>query len=235
MSGITIDGRLDDWPKDLKPYLIQRQVIGEPNYDSEPRDLIRNPDAYFKVGYDRHAGLIYLAVVVRDKDNVVHPASLKGPDSNIFKTDAVEVYVDGTFSERTGSLASILDVTTAPVLQYVGVPGEVPAYGDHWGANPSLLYSKTRERRTKMKYQRNGDVTTYEWAIQAYDRYPGRLTQLVPGKRIGFDVAVVDKDSAKAPPAWMYWGPTWAGFKGWDASNLGELILADAPAPETSR
>ncbi len=54
------------------------------------------------MGYDRRAGLIYLAVVVRDKDNVVHPASHKGPDSNILKTDAVEVYVDGTFSKRNG-------------------------------------------------------------------------------------------------------------------------------------
>ena len=53
MSGITIDGRLDDWPKGLKPYPIQHQVLGQPEYDSEPRDLIHDPDAYFKVGYDR--------------------------------------------------------------------------------------------------------------------------------------------------------------------------------------
>ena len=30
--------------------------------------------------------------------NVVNPPSLKGPDTS--KTDAVEVYVDGMFSER---------------------------------------------------------------------------------------------------------------------------------------
>ncbi len=59
--------------------------------------------------------------------------------------------------------------------------------------------------------------------------FPNRLTQLVPGKRIGLDLAVVDKDSAKTPPAWMYWGPKYRGFKGWDASNLGELILAEGP------
>lgn len=80
-----------------------------------------------------------------------------------------------------------------------------------------------------MKYQRENGVTTYEWAIQAYDRYPDRLTELVPGKRIGFDLAVVDKDSPKKPPAWMYWGPTWTGFKGWDPKNLGELILEAGP------
>ena len=62
--------------------------------------------------------------------NVVHPPSRKGPDSNIFKTDAVEVYVDGTFSERHARGDRTLDAATMPVLQYVGVPGEVPAYGD---------------------------------------------------------------------------------------------------------
>ncbi len=229
ISGITIDGRLDDWPKDIKSYPIQQQYLSSDNYDVTPRDLIGDPEAYFRVGYDRQAGLIYLAVVVRDEENVLHPASLKGPDSIIHKTDAVEVYIDGAFSNRNGEEDRTLDAAKMPVLQYVGVPGEVPAYGDKWGANPSLLYSKTRERHTQMKYRRDGHTTTYEWAIQAYDHFPDRLTQLVPGKRIGFDLAVVDKDSPKTPPAWMYWGPTWAGFKGWNAANLGELILAESP------
>lgn len=230
LSGITIDGRLDDWPRGLQRYPIQRQVCDQKNYDSEPRDLIRHPDAYFQVGYDRQAGLIYLAVVVRDKDSIVHPASLEGPNSIIFKTDAVEVYVDGTFSDQkhpSGEGLGGLDAATMPVLQYVGVPGPVPAYGDRWGANPSLLYSQTRERRTRMKYRRDRDLTTYEWAIQSYDQYPNQLTQLAPGKRIGLDVAVVNKDDVKNRPAWMYWGPQYTGFKGYDASNLGELILAE--------
>src|SRR5207249_1174752 len=110
-----------------------------------------------------------------------------------------------------------------------GVPGQVPAYGDPWGANPSLVYSRTRETRTKMKYRRRGHITTYEWAIQAYDRFPDRPTRLFPGKRLGLDVVVLDKDSAEVPPAWMYWGPPFSGFKGCDAGSLGELILADDP------
>jgi RNA polymerase sigma factor (sigma-70 family) len=234
ISGITIDGRLDDWPKDLKSYPIQHQIIGVNGYDSEPRNLILDPDASFKVGYDRQAGWIYLAVVVRDKENVVAPTSHNGPDSIIFKSDAVEVYVDGKFS-RSKPKDSSLDASKMPVLQYVGVPGEVPAYGDKWGANPSLLYTRTRERRMRMKYQREGDITTYEWAIPAYDQYPDQPTELVPGKRIGFDLAVVDKDSPKAPPAWMYWGPKYTGFKGWYAANLGELILADGPVSTSAR
>ena len=65
ISGLTIDGQLDDWPKDLKPYPIRKQVLNQTGYDQAPRAGTGDPDAYFKVGYDRQVGLIYLAVVVR--------------------------------------------------------------------------------------------------------------------------------------------------------------------------
>ncbi len=42
ISGITIDGRLDDWPKDLKPYLIQHQYLG-PKDGVESKIMTRNP------------------------------------------------------------------------------------------------------------------------------------------------------------------------------------------------
>jgi hypothetical protein len=230
MSGITIDGRLDDWPKGLPSYRIDRQLIGHPSYDSEPRGENPDPDAYFLVGYDRQAALIYLAAVVRDEDVVVHP-------SDVLRTDAVEVYIDGTFGEGkidridepSGDWRKTLNAATMPVLQYAGVPGPVPAYGDPWGANPSLVYGRTKERRTKMKYWRQGHVTTYEWAIQPYDRFPDRPTRLIPGKSLGLEVVVLDKDSGDVPPAWMYWGPPFRGFKAFDAGSLGELILADDP------
>ena len=51
-----------------------------------------------------------------------------------------------------------------------------------------------------MAYSRKGDVTVYEWAIQVFDRYPDKPTRLEPGKRIGFDVAVADKDVPASTP-----------------------------------
>jgi hypothetical protein len=233
LSGITIDGRLDDWPRDLDRYPIDHQLMGHPAYDSKPRGEDPDPQAYFLVGYDRRVELIYLAAVVRDADLVIAPRDLSAKPAQL-ATDAVEVYIDGTFGEGkieepNGDWRRALDAATMPVLQYVGVPGEVPAYGDRWRANPSLVYGRTREPRTNMKSRRHGPFTTYEWAIQAYDRFPDRPTRLVPGKRLGLDVVVVDKDSKKVPPAWMYWGPRFRGFKGCDAGSLGELILADDP------
>jgi RNA polymerase sigma factor (sigma-70 family) len=233
LDGITLDGRLDDWPEDLPRYAIRTQFLDSPKYNSRTPAKPDDPDAYFMVGYDRTKDLIYLAVVVRDRDVEVHKLD-QATGEVVLKTDAVEVYVDGTFSDRSipvpsGSWLETLDAATMPVLQYVAVPGPVAAYADPFGANPSLVYARTYESRTKMEYRRHSDVTTYEWAIQAYDQYPDKPTRLQPGKSLGFDVAVVDKDAGPGPPTFLTWGPAPLTFKGCAAASLGELILAEAP------
>ncbi len=189
------------------------------------------------VGFDRDDSLIYLAVVVPDESLKVHRDGRSGPASGdfspAFETDAVEVYIDGTFSDTRipmppeGLLG--LDASKMPALQYVGVPGRVAAYRDPWGANPSLVYAKTRESRTKMKYRREGEITTYEWAIQAYDHFPDKPTRLSAGTRLGLDVAVVDDDTGSALPSFLTWGSPVVTFKGCDAGSLGELILIEKP------
>jgi RNA polymerase sigma factor (sigma-70 family) len=228
LAGISIDGRLDDWPSNLTRYPIDRKLQILSNYDRRAKGVASDPDAYFMAGYDPEEGLIYVAVVVQDDDLV---AGFADP----MHTDAVEVYVDGLCSERSVPVPAGewmkggLDASTMPVLQYAAVPGNGAAFGDPKGHNPSLVYGDVRKTATRMRYHREGDVTTYEWAIQAFDRYPGRPTQLEPGKRLGFDVAVVDKDRGDAPPAWFYWGPHPRKFKGLDAGNLGELVLGTGP------
>jgi RNA polymerase sigma factor (sigma-70 family) len=226
LARITVDGRLDDWPKDLPRYRIGNRLVSASNYDRGKKGTDLDPDAYFSVGYDPAAGLIYIAVVVRDEDLVVNP-------SDPWHTDAVEVYVDGARSGRvipepSGDWRTHLDASTMPVLQYAAVPGPVPAFGDPRGANPSLVYGRVEDTATKMRSRREGDVTTYEWAVQAFDRYPDRPTRLAAGKRLGFDVAVVDKDPGRPAPAWFCWGPLPRVFKGVDPRTLGELEL-DGP------
>ncbi len=204
-AGITIDGRLDDWPEGLPRYPIRNLLTASNDgYLDEIRSDSLDVDADFMVSYDAQAGLIYLAVSVRDDDLVSHGPNRKKPSGNVLETDAVEVYVDGTFSNRrmdvpTGDWSKALDAKTMPALQYVGIPGEVPAYGDPRGANPSLVYARTAEPWTRMKYRRDeqSKLTTYEWAIQAYDRFPDEPTRLEPGKRIGLEIAVLDKDSGR--------------------------------------
>jgi RNA polymerase sigma factor (sigma-70 family) len=234
LADITIDGRLDDWPSDLQKYPIRNKLVDHPSYDSTEAIDDSDSSDYFMAGYDQKAGLLYLAVVVHDDDIVVHPSDPRG-------TDAVEVYVDGTFSNRSiphpdGDWREALDARTMPVLQYVGVPGRAAAYGDRWRANPSLVYARQKESRTRMQFQRTGDVITYEWAVTTFDSFPEKPTQLVPGKRLGLDIAVLDKDKKKSSPtsrqpSFRTWGAAPVEFKGCDAGSLGELILEQSPPP----
>jgi RNA polymerase sigma factor (sigma-70 family) len=227
LKGISIDGRLDDWPNSLTRYPIRNQLLGHPSYDSERRDTARDPAAYFMAGYDRQKELVYLAVVVRDRDVVTD-------SSDVIATDAVEIYVDGAFSNRTmsgpkGDWWEQLDAATMPVLQYAAIPDSIPAYKDKTGANPSLVYGKISRTATKMKFHRIGEVTTYEWAVQAFDHYPGHPSRLRPGKRLGLEVAVLDKDRRQDRPTFLTWGSPPVEFKGFDAGSLGELVLAGGP------
>ncbi len=226
IKGISIDGRLDDWPKDLVRYPIRNRLLDHPAYDSVERDA-RDPSAYFMAGYDRQTELIYLAVVVRDRD-------IQTDSSNPRMTDAVEIYLDGAFSDRTisepsGDWTDLLDAAEMPVLQYAAVPASTRAYGDKEGANPSLVYGKISRTATTMKFHREGDVTTYEWAVQAFDHYPDRPTRLQPGKRLGLEVAVLDKDRKPDRSAFLTWGSPPRVFKGCDAGSLGELVLMGGP------
>ena len=83
-----------------------------------------------------------------------------------------------------------------PVQQYVAIPGKGMIYGQKQASNPILMAGSPKKTKTRMAYVQKADVTVYEWAIQVFDRYPDKPTKLEPGKRIGFDVAVVDKDAA---------------------------------------
>jgi DNA-directed RNA polymerase specialized sigma24 family protein len=225
LTGISIDGRLNDWPKGMVHYPIPNQFIGHPNYDSTLRDPDDEPPAYFMAGYDRKTELIYLAVVVNDREVQTHPTDVRA-------TDAVEIYIDGAMSRRTipepaGDWGEMLKAAAMPALQYAAVPEETEAYGDSEGANPSLVYGKISRTTTRMKYHRSNNVITYEWAVQAFDRYPDQASRLHPGKRIGLEVAVLDEDPGRKRSAFFTWGPPPHVLKGFDAGTLGELILAE--------
>ena len=179
-------------------------------------------------GYNLEKSLIYMAVVVHDKDLVVD-------NKDVIHTDSVEIYVDGLMSEHvygeppTDQTTGALSAAHLPVVQYVAIPGVGPAYGNPAGGNPALMYGKISKSTTTMRYRREGEVTTYEWAIQAFDHYPDRPTRLKRGKSVGLEVAVVDRDSDRSRPYFYTWGAPPVGFKGFDASQLGELTLEGDP------
>jgi len=235
LTGITIDGQLDDWPVAIARHPIDKLLrvngIGTGALDGTNLSTSADLSAAFSIGYDPIEQLLYLAVIVRDDKLVI------GHSSHL-ETDALEVYVDGLLSDRrltnlTDKEFLNLDLADGPVQQYVAIPAKGIIYGQRQATNPILMAGSVKKTRTRMAYTQKGDVTTYEWVIQVFDRYPDNPTKLEPGKRIGFDLAVVDKDVPATSPggyneplsdrsAWVYWCPLWRGNKMLDAGALGE-------------
>jgi hypothetical protein len=244
VSGIKIDGDLKDWPAAMPRYPVRKIFIDPPSLDYgglKDADLSTSPDlsVAFSVGYDPNEELIYLAVIVRDDKLVVG-------NTTHLDTDALEVYIDGLHSERSIPFPQTqpwwenIDLSTVPVQQYIAIPGPGKIYGTNYETNPILMAGDLKKTRTRMAFRRVGDVTTYEWAIQPFDVYPDQPTRLEPGKRIGFDLAVCDRDAPITSDggynepednrlSWIYWGPKWAGIKVFNAGNLGEIVLGKAP------
>jgi RNA polymerase sigma factor (sigma-70 family) len=241
VDNITIDGDLADWPVAIPRYPIANLFLDDPRNTTGPGGLEKvdpsnNPDlsAAFSVAFDPEKQLLYLAIVVRDDTIII------GNTSHL-DTDAVEVYIDGLHGNRRlpwpGDAAiAKLTLPEYPVQQYVAIPGPGPIYGKPQPTNPILIGGDLEKTKTKMAFRRVGDVTTYEWAIQPFDTYPDKPTKLTAGKRIGFVVAVADKDVpsssayATSEPladqtAWVFWGPKWTGMKVLDAGALGEIVL----------
>jgi hypothetical protein len=254
ISGITIDGDLKDWPAAMPRHPIQNMHAFPSNTGIGHRQhafLATSPDlsACFSVGYDPKEQVIYLAVIVRDDQLIVG-------NTSPWDTDAVEVYLEGLHSDTTRGFPDEpdwydnMDAGEMPVLQYLGIPGKGPVYGVKKSAgversgldNPILNMGDINKTKTRMAFRRVGDVTTYEWALQAFDHYPDKPTKLRPGVQIGFDVVVVDKDKPAQTPkaqndpeedwhAWVCWGPPWKVMKFFDAASLGEIVLGRAPNP----
>ena len=259
LSGITIDGDLKDWPVAMERHAISNLQTFPPRNGMgglEHAFFSTSPDlsASFSVGYDPKEQLIYLAVIVRDDQLIVGTTSS-------WDTDAIEVFVDGLHSDtrmpypQTPNWVENLSASDVPVLQYIGLPGKGgPVYGFKKSAgversgedNPILMFGDIKQTKTRMAFRREGDVTTYEWAIQAFDHYPDKPTRLAPGMKLGFDVVVADKDKPAQTPeaandpeedraAWISWGPALriqdGDSKSLTANKLGEIVLGRIPRP----
>ena len=107
--------------------------------------------------------------MVRDYDVVVQ-------STDDLENDAVEIYIDGTFSDRTmrqrpsGDWREALDAATMPVLQFAGCRATLSLWRPV-DANPSLVYA-SKQTPAKMKYLHDEDVTTYEWAVRPFRPLP---------------------------------------------------------------
>jgi hypothetical protein len=215
--------------------------------------LATSPDlsAAFSVGYSPEKQVVYVAVIVRDDRLIVG-------NTSSWDSDSVKIYVDGLHADKVvphpvgTDWLEDYDAGDAAVLQYIGLPGKGPVNGIRKSAgversgedNPILMFGDITKTKTRMAFRRAGDVTTYEWAVQAFDHFPDKPTKLAAGMKIGFDVVVTDKDTPAQTPraandpeadraAWICWGPAVppGSSKDMNASSLGEIVLGREPKP----
>jgi len=97
IKGISIDGKLSDWPTGLTAYAIQKVELGEP-IDGE-KDL----EAHFRIGYNIEQSSIYIAVTIIDQSTVFDTTSQAAWNTQ----DGIELYFP-TAHLKSGS----------PVIQY---------------------------------------------------------------------------------------------------------------------
>lgn len=214
LSGIQIDGDLSDWPADLDTHYLELTLDG----DSLAKEDL---DAHFRIGYSPEQQLLYLAIEVQDDT-----LALAGAGGQAI--DAAELYIDGDHSGGRMELPEIEGFAQQlTFLQYRGYAGEGSYDGDY-ATNPFVCNADLSQTRTQMAHSIDDDKITYEWAIQPFDDYPRQPTALLPGKTIGFDLIIIDRDSEAddAKARRLMWMPR-ETFDWQSGDQLGDVILGE--------
>ena len=229
VHNIRIDGDLDDWPGEMARYPISSgiQLSGASNLPAGYGDTFGGA-SHMMVGYGPDDGLLYVAVTVPDERVItVSDPEWAAPE----RTDACEVYVDGMHLVRTANEnGGPFNAWDLPTMQYVMCP-EGGAYDrSAWLKDPPytpiLFRGNIGKTGSRCASRHRDGVTTYEWAVRVYSRYPEQPLRLMTGGVIGFDVAVRDCDHVLGASSWTSWGPS-AKTKVFDTSLLGDLVLID--------
>ena len=208
ITGITIDGRLDDWPERMAAYPIA--WVSPSYYKSEPPEGPADLTASFRVGYDPSEHVLYVAVVTRDDDWVIDPE-----DESFSDQDLSEIYIDADHSGGMNFLSA------QDAQQYVLVAGP-SQFSPNADGNPALNMGDTGISGLNAAYLRLDEYTVHEWAIPLWSSFPDQRYSIEPGSTIGFDAAVTDADGDEEGN-WVAWTPE--EFKITDSDRLGDLAL----------
>ncbi|MEM1322350.1 MAG: serine hydrolase [Bacteroidota bacterium] len=199
ISNISIDGNLNDWPAD-----IQANAMLNVHYGAG----IEGPEdglAFWRGGYDAQSGYLYIGVTMVDNDYV------KTPDNSHFSSHDFQVlYIDPNHSpEGGGVIAYEVDEDHRKIVEQEGL----------------RFYPQVRDAsfdQVELAIGKENNVITYEWRIQV-------AGPLQPGRVIGFDYAVFDKDTDE-DHVMITWGPT-GGNKFMNANLVGDMVLLEAGNP----
>ncbi|MEO0571934.1 MAG: serine hydrolase [Bacteroidota bacterium] len=201
ISNITIDGNGADWPASIKTYPLSHIFYG--NGLTGPED----GSALWRGGYDATSGHLYFLVTMADNDYV------KTPDNNHYSSHDFQVlYIDPMHTKKgSGVIAYELDEDHRKIVEQEGL----------------FFYSQVKNAsfdQVEIAIEKRGKTVTYEWKIKV----SGSLN---PGRVIGFDYAVFDKDTDE-DHVMLTWGNT-GGNKFTNSNLIGDVMLlgpSDQPA-----
>lgn len=196
VSNIAIDGNMDDWPAEIHANAMLHTHYGA-GIDG-PEDGL----AFWRGGYDAQSGYLYFVVTMADDDYV------KTPDNGHFSSHDFQVlYIDPMHSpEGAGVIAYEVDEHHRKIVEQEGLH----------------FYPQVKNAsfdNVELAIERKNNVVTYEWKI----KISGALN---PGRVIGFDYAVFDKDTDQ-DHVMLTWGPT-PGNKFMNSNLIGDLVLLEA-------
>ncbi|XLS29031.1 serine hydrolase [Flavobacteriaceae bacterium M23B6Z8] len=193
VSNISIDGNLNDWPADIQKIPLQNIHYGAGL--SGPEDAT----AFWQGGYDPASGYLYIAALTIDDDYV------KTPDNGHYSSHDFQVlYIDPAHLKKgSGVIAYEIDEDHRKIVNQEGL-----------SFYPQLKNASFNDVELVIKRELN--TTIYEWKIKV----SGALT---PGRVLGFDYAVFDKDTNE-DNVMVTWGPT-QGNKFMNSQLIGDLVL----------
>ena len=139
LEGITVDGSLEDWPSDMEVYQASR-----PDYGDKPEDA-SDLSCQFRIGYDHHARMLYVAVRVNDQSLVYDPDSGDAWDTQ----DGCSIHLDRSHRGHY----------TTPE-QYFQCGKELRGHG----VNANL-------ESVKVQVGKSDSGLVYEWAVRLGDDF----------------------------------------------------------------
>ncbi len=206
VEGITIDGDISDWPDNMIrwPILDDTHTRGDTDLDFEDLHTSGDYSCSFMIGYNLDENLLYVAVIAQDDLEYA-----KNIDS--WNTDACELYLDAPHRERRHIWAKY-DAEYLSSNQYILCP---PGGGYGLGistVNPrqpnfTLTGGDVRKTKSRAAYGRRTTQTVYEFALDPLEQYPDASMKLEVGDTLGFDLAMVDRDTVSDNTAFITWGP----------------------------
>ena len=150
----------------------------------------------FRIGYNRQENALYVAVEVEDESLV---ADSEAP-SAWYKSDQCEIYLDITHQiEDIPPFVSFIRGTR--LASYSG----------------PLVHLEGRGQQTASSHQ-------YEWRL-ALKQAAGIGVELTPGKVLGIDIVVTDKDQ-DGSFSWMAWSP--GAYKTNSNQRVGDIMCVKA-------